>query len=466
MSNASTSPKSSLSAVHDAPGRGAQRSTVAGHGPQQSSRTRRIVRVCLPVSLSSGIGLATTVVLTALIGQMGGSALYIRSIYAPLSFVLNAVTVGAAVPLQVRTARTVRDAGAAERGAWLGSSARIVIVCGLVVGLLCAGLVRPLAWANNMPASYVPELRHFLILMVVAVTINAIGELCAAMVRGSGATTAGTLMSVSGACVNVAFVALVGLGAGAGLFAVPCGYVLGGAIEITIGAGLLVHRELCTLGTVARWDSAVTGYIVRIGLPVAASFILLFIENSLLLHIVSGHGRATVEGFSAGMTIQTLVIVPAAGFASGLAILMNQTGDLRGQEAQQLYRRGVQLLVAYYAFLTVLLIVGAHSVAEVMIGDHRSADQMYLFLHIVGPSLGLTGLALGTMTILEETGFGHIAVVLNLLYFVEVIVIGWLLTHFTGSVVGLYAMMTIAGGLAGLVAPRYVRHIIESRDPR
>lgn len=461
MSNVSTLHGNSHGTVPDT---GTQ---VAPGGSRDFVRQARgIARVCVPVSLGSALGLATTVVVTALIGRMGGSALYVRSVYAPLSFVLNAVTVGAAVPLQVRTARTHQDATAVQRGSWLGSSARVVIACGVLVGLICALTAPLLAGADGMPARFVSELREFVALMALSVTINAVGELCAAMVRGSGATAAGTVMTICGAGTTIAFIAIVGVGAGAGLLAVPFGYALGGLIEIGIGCVLLVRRRLCALGGVRCWDRAVVGYIQRIGVPVAASFLLLFVENSLLLHIVSGHGRFTVEGFSAAMTIQTLVIVPAAGFASGLAILMNQTSDLRGARAELVYRRGLQLLGIYYAIITVVLVLLPHQVANVMIGGSPSTHQLYVFLRIVGPSLGLTAIALATMTILEETGFGRIAVLLNLMYFVEVIVIGWVLTHTTGSVTGLYAMMTFAGGLAGLIAPGYVRHILRTKKAR
>ncbi|MFC8696288.1 hypothetical protein ACFUAD_13505, partial [Streptomyces parvus] len=66
-----------------------------------SDSYRRILGVGTPMVLSSAAVMAAQLGVTALIGAMGPSALYVRSVYMPVSYLFIAVTTGLAVTLQV-----------------------------------------------------------------------------------------------------------------------------------------------------------------------------------------------------------------------------------------------------------------------------------------------------------------------------------------------------------------------------
>ena len=186
-----------------------------------TSRTRRpgsyadILHNCAPASLTNAAQLLAVVAVTGMVGHMGGTALYVRSVYLPLSLILIAVTVCFSVPLQVAVARSREGRTTPVQSSRIGTSALLVVASVLTLAAATALLAGPLARLAGMPASLVPDLRTFAVLMVGAQLFGAVGELGAATLRGSGRAVWGTLLSLGLAIVNVGLVAAVGLRLGA-----------------------------------------------------------------------------------------------------------------------------------------------------------------------------------------------------------------------------------------------------------
>ena len=83
---------------------------------------QRIIRVSLPMVASAVVAVVMQVVVLALIGHMGGSALYVRSVYTPVSYLFLAMTTSRrrAVAAPRRRARTTSAASPAR--VWPSSS--------------------------------------------------------------------------------------------------------------------------------------------------------------------------------------------------------------------------------------------------------------------------------------------------------------------------------------------------------
>lgn len=189
---------------------------------------------------------------------------------------------------------------------------------------------------------------------------------------------------------------------------------------------------------------------LRIGPPIAVSFVVLFVNSLLLLHIVGAYGgRTAVEGFSTALSIQDFVTIPAVGFGSGMAVLVNaRTGD-----RATMLRAAFTVLVLAYLALTLILVLASSPLVHLMLPNGGAADQAAHYLSIVGPSLGLTGLTIAALTVMEEVGLGIWSVALNLLFLVAVVAIGWVGTARTGTLDALYLTILVTGIVAGLTVP-------------
>jgi hypothetical protein len=156
-----------------------------------------------------------------------------------------------------------------------------------------------------------------------------------------------------------------------------------------------------------------------------------------------------VAGFTIAYTLQTLVILPAVGAGSAIAIVMNQCRAAgRPALAARAYHRGLLLVAAGYLPASALAAGLGGPVVRLLAADPVVREQATRYLGLVGPTFVCTGLVLATLTVLEQTGYGPVAVLLNVLYFAEIVGVGGWLTASAGDPVMLYRT-TAAANLTG-----------------
>ncbi|MFB6888165.1 MATE family efflux transporter [Kitasatospora sp. NPDC056327] len=421
---------------------------------------RRITGFAAPVVLSEAVALGAQFAVVAMLGAAGGHALYLRSLYTPVGFLLVALNSGLSVALQVVAARA---AGCGRRGdlpGHLAAATRIGALCYLVCGAAVLAGAEPLGALLDVPGADRTPFLAFLAAMVAVNAVGALGELCAAVLRGSGATGRGMLLTLTSAGLLLAGVGGLGLGAGWGLTALPVASLGAGVVEVLLGAVLLRRAGLLgrggrSGGGAGRGDGTgrgaeVRAAVVSVGVPVGASFLLLCVVNLALLRVVTPFGPGAVAGFTLGSTLQSAVIVPAVGFGSAVAILVNQAGAAGDRAAARRAVRTGGLLTAgcYLAVTAVLWPAGARLAARLS-ADPATAEEAVRFLHLAGPSFGCTALALTALTLLEQTGHGGVAFALNVVYFGAVVAVGGPLSAARHSTDALYLTMT-AGACLGV----------------
>lgn len=391
---------------------------------------RRLTSLALPMLAASGLTTLGQVVVLALTGQLGADALYVRSVYMPVAYVFIAVTTGLAVTLQVAVAQAHgrhRAAGTSperDASAWLASVSRIGVVVFAALGVVLVAGSGLLSAAVAVQSQERGLFRVFLAAMTVASTVGMLGELCSAVLRGSGRALTAALITATYVGLNIAIVT-IGVVTGAGLWVVPVAAGVAGLAEIGLGLVALRRRGL------VRWPGrrgprpGAGRLLLSIGVPVGLTSVVLAVVNVLFLRIVAPAGEAAVSGFAVGYSVQAAVIVPGVGLGSAIAVLMNQALPAGGVPAARLaLRRGLVLTAVGYAAVTVLLVVAGGPVAGLLTGSPEATVVTRDFLTIAGPTFGCTGLMLTIMTVLEQTGHGPLAVGLNAFYFAAVLALG------------------------------------------
>jgi acyl carrier protein len=406
---------------------------------------RRVVRVSAPLVLSSVTSTGSTLVATGLIAQIGGSALYVRSVYAPVAFLFLAVGTGLSVTLQVAVAQCRGRGEETQIRYYFGGVARAGALAYLILGVTLLASTRLLAAAVRLAPGREAAFHEFLIAMAGAMLLGMLGDLCSATLRGLGRTGTGAVVTAVYVTFYLGSIGLVGLVLHGGLMAVALGVALAGVVEICIGLTVMVRRGVLDLGAFAAWRPDVPRLLAAIGLPVGVSFLVLCVVNLVLLHIVAPAGQHAVAGFNVGYTLQTAIILPAVGLGSAVSVLMNQAvaaGSVRA--ARMAFRRGMVLAAGGYAAATVAVLIIGGPAVDLMSGDPATAEQAREFVLVVGPTFGCTGLVLTAVTILEQVGYGKLAAATNLGYFGAVLAIGWAMVDSTGNIENLYRTMMIA----------------------
>ncbi|WNI18958.1 MATE family efflux transporter [Actinacidiphila sp. ITFR-21] len=406
---------------------------------------RRILRMALPMVLSTATGIGSQVVVTGLIGRIGGDALYVRSVYTPIAYLFLAVTTGLAVTLQVCVAQAWGRGEPSLISRHLGSVARAGTVVFVLLGALLVALSGPLGDAVEIARDRSGTFHTFLAAMAGAALLGMLGELTSSVLRGLGRTGVAAVITALYVALNLGIIIVAGPVLGGGLMVVPFAAGAAGLVEIALGTVVLARAGVLTPGTLRGWLPQTPRTLLRIGLPVGASSVVLAVVNLVLLRIVAPAGQQAVAGFTVGYTVQTAVIVPAIGLGSAVSVLMNQ--NLAGgglAEARTVFRRGLLLAAAGYALVTVVMLVAGGPLADLLSGDPAVAHQARHFLAIVGPVFGCTGLMLTVLTVMEQVGHGLLAVILNSSYFAAILVVGWIAVHVRHDVTALYWTMAIA----------------------
>jgi Na+-driven multidrug efflux pump len=424
---------------------------------------RRIALVALPMMFSTVAGIGEQLVIMALIGRMGEDALYVRSVYNPVSYLFLALTTGFAVTLQVRVAQASGRGERERTGAYLGGIGRATIAVFGVVGVLLVLGSGPLSTLVGVVPDQQGTFRGFLAAMTVASVVSTLGELCSAALRGSGRALTAAFITSMHVIVTVGLV-LAGLGLDAGLPAVPVAVAAAGVLEVTLGL-IFLGRGGMVLRTLAARAAGTWALLGRIGAPVSASSVLLAVVNLILLRIVEPAGELAVSGFAVGYAVQAAIIVPAVGFGSAVAVLMNQALPREGLSvARRALRRGLIAACAGYGAATVALALWGGGLVAFLAGDPEVAEQARHMVLVVGPTFGCTGLSLVLLTILEHVGYGALAVALNATYFAAMLAIGGWLTYHSHDVGSLYATMAVAA-VAGVALSLPIT-IAAARHPR
>ncbi|MFJ9777759.1 MATE family efflux transporter [Kitasatospora sp. NPDC101157] len=424
---------------------------------------RTISGLAVPLFVAESLGFAVQLGVVAVLGRMGGDAVYIRSLYQPVSLVVIAVTVGFGVSDQVAAAiskgagrpRDVMTNAASLARIWLGLGAALYFVLAIAAPLL-TGLF-------HVDAEHRDTFVSFLRWTSAANLLGVGTELLASCLRGYGYVRHATLLVTCTASVRIVLVAGLGLGTGVGIAAVPVAEATAAVTGITMGLVLLRRTELWHLPAALIWRRDVLTGLRRIGLPIALSLLLISAYNVAVVGVLGSYGQDAVAGFTVVSTLQNLVLLPGMVLGTATAITINQ---LRGkgdwQRMRGLMRGGIEVTVAVYVAIAVLVWLVHDPLARLISGNAGVAAAAGSYLGAVALTYAVQGPVLTSLTVMEETDGGFRAIVLNALYFGLIVAVSAAAAHAAGSADGFYetvAYCNLIGVSVPVVAVRHIRKL-------
>jgi Na+-driven multidrug efflux pump len=471
---------------------------------------RQVVRLAAPICGALIVSALAQLIIAALLGHVGEDALYMRSLFIPVTFLLLAVQEGLDVATQVGFSRlhgsrvrlfghtdgnrgTVSTDGASALLRRFMSTGVIVL---LAVAILVFFAAPVLANVLTVPQSLRPQFVTFARWTVLANVLAIPAVVASAALRGWGRTGASASIALIVAGLQVTTVWLLGLILGFGVLAVPVAIAASAVVGTILSwillrrarllpklaASLPFRRTLSAKMTVrgatgipsrlavpTAWSNVsasaapeVRKLLLGIGLPVGLSYLLLTVTNLIAVWVLSPWGSEVVAGFGGAAAVQTLVVVPAIGLAAAVSIVMNQQwGAGEPWLLSRTLRAGTVVVAGVYVLVGVLVFCLAPTIAKQLSSDQDVAAQAAQYLRIVGPSYSAVGLVLYLLTLLEQLGHGRVAVSLNILYHAAYLSIGGFLARSGGGPLSLYMTMLFANvlGLAVMlpVAIRLIR---------
>ncbi|WP_328603265.1 MATE family efflux transporter [Amycolatopsis sp. NBC_00345] len=395
-----------------------------------------------------------------IMGAMGGSALYVRSLYQPVDLSMIAVTGAFAISNQVSAAISRGRKRPGDVFAAAGSLARVWLVSGALLCLALSVAAPGLADLAHVETLQREDFISFLRWTLSAGLLGFGPALTASCLRGYGHTRGAIIVTMSASLINIGGVAVLGLVARIGIAAIPIASATASVAGLAIGLIVLRRTELWHPASVRVWQADVLRHLRRIGIPVAGSVLLVAVYNMAMLTTISSFGPDAVAGFSVAAAAQNLLFLPGMMLGAATAILINQQRGA-GEHAQmgRTLRSGLELGTCAYVVVAVAVWLAGGSYAHLMNSEAGIAHQTAAFLTTVGLTYAVQGPVLLSLTVMEHTEGGRLAVVLNVVYFALVVVIARLATDQLGDVSAVYGTVAVCN-LIGVVIPAIaVRHV-------
>ncbi|GIJ79434.1 Na+-driven multidrug efflux pump [Micromonospora phaseoli] len=431
---------------------------------------RQVLRQATPMVLGDLVGVLVPLVVVALMSRMGDEALYVRSLFTPIMFVIIALHAGLAVPNQVASALSGDDSQARIRAlagfARIGAAASVVVL--LTLGLAAPAMGRLFGIDPAVQSDFVWFVRW----VCLAALLGLGSVLCGATLRGAGRPREGAVVLLAAATVEIVGVAALGLpgGLGLGLWSVPIAIGASGLVGTALGGYLLRRTGVWRPGTSLAWRPDLVGLLVGVGLPVFGSYVAIFASNFALTWVVSAFGATVVSGFAVAYVVQSVVIVAGVAIGAATAIVANQyRGIGESHRMPGVLRAGLQVTAAFYLVCALLVWTGRNWLAEVTAADPAVAAEAARYLGIVAPTFVLMGLVLAALTVLEQVGGGPLAITLNVVYFGGIVAVGGYLARAAGGPEPLYwtvAIANVLGIAAVIVTILFVRRRAGAGDQR
>ncbi len=370
----------------------------AGTGP--AGTTRAMLALALPVLAEESLNLLVGYTDFMLAGRFlaGDEPLAAMGLMAYFLWILPSLFAFLSIGSLAVVARSV-GAGRRDEAAHATRQALLVGLLAAAVGIAAALLLGGL-WVRAMNVrgeAAVLALRYIWIVtpVIPCIMLEQVGSAC---LRGSGDTVSGMIARVAVNIVNVTLSTALVTGYGPfptlgwdGLaIGTACGHLVGGAIilwRLLAGSGGVSLRDLGAdhpdhwsglwRTRLWRWDQAMIGRILRVGLPGGGDVAAVLICHLIYVAIINRLGTLAQAAHGLGVQIEAMSYLPGSAFQVAAATLAGQS---LGAADSRRAVRGVLLCVASaVTIMTVagfVLYFGGEHVAELFVGKSSDVSEL------------------------------------------------------------------------------------------
>jgi len=437
-------------------------------GPRVDARTRvllegpiatTLVRLAAPNVLVMFVQAAVGLIETYFVATLGTDALAGVALVFPVLMLMQMMSAGAmGGGISSAIARALGAGRRPDAEALVLHALAIAVGFGLVFMLAVLGGGRWLYTAmGGSGGSLTAALTYSNVVFAGAVLIWVFNSL-ANVIRGTGNMAVPAAVTSAGAaaliplspCLIFGWGPFPRLGVAGGAVAVLAYYAVGSvALAMYLWTGRSVVR-LSLDGVRFRWG------LFRDILRVGAVAALITVQTNLTIAVATGlvgrFGSAAIAGFGTGSRLEYL-LVPLVFGLGGPLVAMVGTNVGAGQRGRAL--RAAWIGAAIAAGLTELIGLWAAMVPRVWLSlfdtDPAMLDAGSRYLHVVGPFYGLFGLGMALYFASQGAGRLLWPLLANLMRLVIAAGGGWLVLRWTGNVSHVFAALSAALTVFGLV---------------
>jgi putative MATE family efflux protein len=285
------------------------------------------------------------------------------------------------------------------------------VVCGVltfVVGyLVAAPYMRALGADAATVRAGIDYLWWFLPSLALQFAMVAMGS----ALRGTGIVQPSMIVQVLTVILNAVLAPVLIAGWGTGHPLGVAGAGLASSLSLAVGVLLLAiyfHRleHYVTFDSTAwRWDFAVWGRLLRIGLPAGGEFALMFVYMMIIYWIIRPFGQDAQAGFGIGMRLNQSLFLPAMAVAFATAPIVGQNYAAgKFARVRETFVRAALIGAVIMAALTLLCQWRAEWLARAFTTEPGAVAVATQFLKLISLNFIASGLVFTCSAVFQGLG--------------------------------------------------------------
>jgi putative MATE family efflux protein len=437
---------------------------------------RTLLRLAGPLVVGLAAVILFNVVDTFWVGRLGARELAAMSFTFPVVFLLMSMAIGLGVGVTSVVSRVIGE-GDTERvcrfttdGLFL---ANIVVVVFAITGLLTIGPVfRVLGASTEMIAL----IRRYMVPWYIGIGFIVIPMVGNAAIRATGDTKTPSIVMLIAGGVNMILDPLLIFGLGPfprlELQGAAIATVIAYTVTFFAAIWILSRREHMLDFSRPRMRDVLESWarILYVAVPAAGTQMLLPLGTGILTRIVAGFGPDAVAAYGVGTRIESLSLIGPMALSSSVTPFVGQNlGARKNERVRASLRFATQASLVYGAIMALLLALVAHPLAALFSVDNRVVETITLYLYVVPVSYGLFSVMFAVNSTFNAANRPMVsALIISVRLFalaVPLALVGSVFAGVRGIFAGISVANVIVGGLAFLVARRFMAGVEGEAGP-
>lgn len=430
-----------------------------------------LIRLTIPMLVGIFSMLAFNLVDTFFLGRLGTDSLAAISFTFPVVMAIGSVALGLGIGAAALVSRAI-GTGDDEQVRRLTTDSLVLALT--IVGIfIIAGLltIEPIFRMLGADDTTLPLIRQYMLIWypgMIFVVVPMVGNNA---IRATGDTKTPSLIMLSAVLVNVVLdpILIFGLGPipSLGIQGAAIATVFARATTLVIAVWVLYFRErMITLQpppihvALRSW-----GRLLYIGLPAAATNMILPVGLGIITAMVAIYGQEAVAGLGVASRVETFALALIMALGSVLGPFTGQNwGAGRLDRVRAGIRTSQQFALIWGAITFVLLLVIARPLAALFNDDPRVINTIVLYLSLVPVSYGLFSvLQLSNVALNTLNRPLHAAALMVLRMFVLYVPLALAGSRLFGMQ-GIFGAAVVANAVAGIAAYLWLRRVLNSVD--
>jgi putative MATE family efflux protein len=429
-----------------------------------------LVRLSLPMLVGIVAMMAFNVVDTFFVGRLGTLPLAAMTLTFPVVMVIGTFALGLGIGAMVAVSQSIGAGDESRIRRYTTDALTLAALCVIILSGIGLATIEPLFRLLGATDEMMPFVRQYMLIWYPGMVFYIVPVVGNNIIRATGDTLTPSIIMLVSIAINAVLDPLLIFGLGPipalGVAGAAIATVVSRALTLAVALGVLhFHQRLLAFPWPGRRTLVESWRIIlRIGLPVAVSNIVIPIALGVVTRIVTRFGAEAVAGFGVATRIESFGLALIYALSAGVSPFVGQNF---GAGRMDRVRKGLDYAKAFslgwgILLLVVFLLFGRRLVSS-FDPDPAAIRAASLYLWIISISLGLRSVHQVTWTALNVLGRPYESLFLEFLLAFGLWIPLALIGAHVAELAGVFGGLSLANLLAGAVAYVWIDRVVRRK---